>query len=103
MGVKDAMHKASPCRLEPAMKVDVVMPEEHLGDVMGDLASRRGHLLGLERHGTYANLRAHCPPAGMLGYPTELPSVTSARATHSLEFRRYEDTPGNLPEDRGPP
>src|SRR5438445_628923 len=86
MAVKDAMHKAQPYLLEPIMKVDVVMPEEHLGDVMGDLASRRGHILGMEGRGTSQNVRAHVPLAEMFGYATELRSMTSGRATYSMEF-----------------
>ncbi|HYM66379.1 MAG TPA: elongation factor G, partial [Patescibacteria group bacterium] len=81
MAVKDGMHKAQPYLLEPVMKVDVVMPEQHLGDVMGDLASRRGHILGMEGRGTSQNVRAHVPLAEMFGYATELRSMTSGRAT----------------------
>jgi len=101
MGVKDAMHKAQPYLLEPIMKVDVVMPEEHLGDVMGDLASRRGHILGMEGRGTSQNVRAHVPLAEMFGYATELRSMTSGRATYSMEFSHYAEMPGNLAEAVG--
>ena len=101
MAVKDAMHKASPYLLEPIMKVDVVMPEEHLGDVMGDLASRRGHILGMEGRGTSQNVRAHVPLAEMFGYATELRSMTSGRATYSMEFSHYAEMPGNLAEAVG--
>jgi elongation factor G len=101
MAVKDAMHKAAPYLLEPIMKVDVVMPEEHLGDVMGDLASRRGHILGMEGRGTSQNVRAHVPLAEMFGYATELRSMTSGRATYSMEFSHYAEMPGNLAEAVG--
>jgi len=101
MAVKDAMHKAQPFLLEPIMKVDVVLPEEHLGDVMGDLASRRGHILGMEGRGTSQNVRAHVPLAEMFGYATELRSMTSGRATYSMEFSQYEEMPGNLAEAVG--
>jgi elongation factor G len=101
MAVKDAMHKAQPYLLEPIMKVDVVMPEEHLGDVMGDLASRRGHILGMEGRGTSQNVRAHVPLAEMFGYATELRSMTSGRATYSMEFSHYAEMPGNLAEAVG--
>jgi elongation factor G len=101
MAVKDAMHKASPYLLEPIMKVDVVMPEEHLGDVMGDLASRRGHILGMEGRGTSQNVRASVPLAEMFGYATELRSMTSGRATYSMEFSHYAEMPGNLAEAVG--
>src|SRR5215467_5376141 len=101
MGVKDGMHKAQPYLLEPIMKVDVVMPEEHLGDVMGDLASRRGHILGMEGRGTSQNVKAHVPLAEMFGYATELRSMTSGRATYSMEFSHYAEMPGNLAEAVG--
>jgi elongation factor G len=101
MAVKDAMHKAQPFLLEPIMKVDVVMPEEYLGDVMGDLASRRGHILGMEGRGTSQNVRATVPLAEMFGYATELRSMTSGRATYSMEFSHYAEMPGNLAEAVG--
>ncbi|HKW70570.1 MAG TPA: elongation factor G [Candidatus Dormibacteraeota bacterium] len=101
MAVKDGMHKAQPYLLEPIMKVDVVMPEEYLGDVMGDLASRRGHILGMEGRGTSQNVKAHVPLAEMFGYATELRSMTSGRATYSMEFSHYAEMPGNLAEAVG--
>jgi elongation factor G len=101
MAVKDAMHKAQPYLLEPIMKVDVVMPEEYLGDVMGDLASRRGHILGMEGRGTSQNVRATVPLAEMFGYATELRSMTSGRATYSMEFSHYAEMPGNLADAVG--
>ena len=73
------------------MKVDVVMPEEYLGDVMGDLSSRRGHILGMEGRGTSQNVKANVPLAEMFGYATELRSMTSGRATYSMEFSHYAD------------
>jgi len=101
MAVKDGMHKAQPYLLEPIMKVDVVMPEEYLGDVMGDLASRRGHILGMEGRGTSQNVKATVPLAEMFGYATELRSMTSGRATYSMEFSHYAEMPGNLAEAVG--
>ena len=101
MAVKDAMHKAQPYLLEPIMKVDVVMPEEYLGDVMGDLSSRRGHILGMEGRGTSQNVKAHVPLSEMFGYATELRSMTSGRATYSMEFSHYAEMPGNLAEAVG--
>jgi elongation factor G len=101
MAVKDGMQKAQPYLLEPVMKVDVVMPEEYLGDVMGDLASRRGHILGMEGRGTSQNVRASVPLAEMFGYATELRSMTSGRATYSMEFSHYAEMPGNLAEAVG--
>jgi len=101
MAVKDGMQKAQPYLLEPIMKVDVVMPEEYLGDVMGDLASRRGHILGMEGRGTSQNVKANVPLAEMFGYATELRSMTSGRATYSMEFSHYAEMPGNLAEAVG--
>ncbi len=101
MAIKDAMHKAQPYLLEPIMKVDVVMPEEYLGDVMGDLSSRRGHILGMEGRGTSQNVKASVPLAEMFGYATELRSMTSGRATYSMEFSHYAEMPGNLAEAVG--
>src|SRR5215469_8942723 len=101
MAIKDALRKADPYLLEPIMKVDVVMPEEHLGDVMGDLSSRRGHILGMEGKGTSQSVLAHVPLADMFGYATELRSMTSGRATYSMEFDHYAELPGNLAETVG--
>ncbi|HXN78842.1 MAG TPA: elongation factor G [Candidatus Dormibacteraeota bacterium] len=101
MAIKDAMHKAQAYLLEPIMKVDVVMPEEYLGDVMGDLSSRRGHILGMEGRGTSQNVKANVPLAEMFGYATELRSMTSGRATYSMEFSHYAEMPGNLAEAVG--
>jgi elongation factor G len=101
MGVKDALRKADPVLLEPIMKVDVFMPEEHLGDVMGDLSSRRGHILGMEGRGTTQTVKAFVPLAEMFGYATDLRSMTSGRATYSMEFDHYEELPANLAETVG--
>ena len=101
MGVKDAMQKAQPYLLEPVMKVNVVMSEEYLGDVMGDLSSRRGHILGMEGRGTSQSVTANVPLAEMFGYATELRSMTSGRATYSMEMSHYAELPGNLAEAVG--
>jgi elongation factor G len=101
MAVKDAMQKAQAYLLEPVMKVNVVMPEEYLGDVMGDLSSRRGHILGMEGRGTSQSVTANVPLAEMFGYATELRSMTSGRATYSMEFSHYAEMPGNLAEAVG--
>jgi len=101
MAVKDGMHKAQPYLLEPVMKVNVVMSEEYLGDVMGDLSSRRGHILGMEGRGTSQSVTASVPLAEMFGYATELRSMTSGRATYSMEFSHYAELPGNLAEAVG--
>jgi elongation factor G len=101
MGVKDALRKGDPHLLEPIMRVDVFMPEEYLGDVMGDLSSRRGHILGMEGKGTSQTVKAYVPLAEMFGYATDLRSRTSGRATYSMEFDHYEELPGNLAETVG--
>jgi elongation factor G len=98
MGIKDALRKADPTLLEPVMKVDVVMPEEYLGDVMGDLSSRRGHILGMEGKGNSQAVQAHVPLAEMFGYATELRSMTSGRATYSMEFSHYAELPAHMAE-----
>jgi elongation factor G len=98
MGVKDALRKGDPYLLEPVMKVDVMMPEEYLGDVMGDLSSRRGQILGMEGKGTSQSVKAHVPLAEMFGYATILRSMTSGRATYSMEFDHYAELPPNLAE-----
>jgi elongation factor G len=101
MAIKDALRKAGPHLLEPIMKVDVTMPEEYLGDVMGDLASRRGHILGMEGKGTSQAVVAYVPLAEMFGYATDLRSMTSGRATYSMEFDHYAELPGSLAEAVG--
>jgi elongation factor G len=98
MGVKDALRKGDPYLLEPIMKVDAFMPEEYLGDVMGDLSSRRGHILGMEGRGTTQTVKAYVPLSEMFGYATDLRSMTSGRATYSMEFDHYEELPGALAE-----
>ncbi|HYZ03170.1 MAG TPA: elongation factor G, partial [Candidatus Binatia bacterium] len=89
MGVKDALRKGDAYLLEPIMKVDAFMPEEYLGDVMGDLSSRRGHILGMEGRGTTQTVKAYVPLSEMFGYATDLRSMTSGRATSSMEFDHY--------------
>ncbi len=98
MGIKDALRRGDPYLLEPIMKVDVMMPEEYLGDVMGDLSSRRGQILGMEGKGTSQSVQAHVPLAEMFGYATDLRSMTSGRATYSMEFDHYAELPANLAE-----
>jgi elongation factor G len=96
MGIKDALRKGDAYLLEPVMKVDVMMPEEHLGDVMGDLSSRRGQILGMEGKATSQSVQAHVPLAEMFGYATDLRSMTSGRATYSMEFDHYAELPSHL-------
>ena len=83
------------------MKVEVVMPEEYLGDVIGDLSSRRGHILGMEGRGTSQVVRATVPLAEMFGYATQVRSMSSGRATFHMEFDHYEEIPSNIAEAIG--
>jgi elongation factor G len=93
MAFKEAMQRAKPKLLEPMMAVEVVTPEEYLGDVMGDLNSRRGRVEGLEPRGNAQAVRARVPLATMFGYATDLRSMTQGRATFTMQFDRYEDAP----------
>jgi elongation factor G len=96
MAAKDGVAKADPAILEPVMKVDVTTPEEFMGDVIGNLNARRGHIDGIDEHGTSRVIRAQVPLAEMFGYATELRSMTQGRATYSMEFSRYAEVPNNL-------
>ena len=96
MAFKNAMQKAGPKLLEPVMSVEVVTPEDYLGDVMGDLNSRRGRVEGLEPRGNAQAVRAHVPLATMFGYATELRSMTQGRATFTMQFDRYEEVPQSI-------
>src|SRR5207237_8943674 len=80
-------------RLDPVMAVEVVAPAEYLGDVMGDLNSRRGRVEGLEPRGNAQAIRAHVPLATMFGYATDLRSTTQGRATFTMQLDRYEEVP----------
>ncbi len=96
MAVKDAVEKANPVVLEPMMRVEVTLPEEHLGDVMGDLSSRRGHIEGMDSRGSTQVVRAFVPLGEMFGYATDLRSMTQGRASYSMELSHYEEVPANL-------
>jgi elongation factor G len=96
MAAKDGVTKADPAILEPVMKVEVVAPEEFMGDVIGNLNSKRGHMDGIDERGTSRVIRAHVPLAEMFGYATELRSMTQGRAVYSMEFSRYAEVPTNL-------
>ncbi|MBA2536505.1 MAG: elongation factor G [Actinobacteria bacterium] len=96
MAFKNAMQRAKPKLLEPVMAVEVVTPEEYLGDVMGDLNSRRGHVEGLEPRGNAQAIRARVPLATMFGYATDVRSMTQGRATFTMQFDRYEEAPQSI-------
>jgi elongation factor G len=93
MAVKDAARKASPVLLEPVMAVEVVTPEDYLGDVIGDLSSRRGQVEGMEQRGNNHVVKAQVPLADMFGYATDLRSRTQGRATYSMQFDSYNEVP----------
>jgi elongation factor G len=96
MAFKNALQRAKPKLLEPVMAVEVVTPEEYLGDVMGDLNSRRGRVEGLEPRGNAQAIRAKVPLATMFGYATDLRSTTQGRATFTMQFDRYEEVPATI-------
>jgi elongation factor G len=96
MAVQDAVHKADPVVLEPMMRVEVTMPEEFMGDVIGDLNSRRGLVEGTDYRGSTTIVRAFVPLAGMFGYATDLRSMTQGRASYSMELSHYAEVPANI-------
>jgi elongation factor G len=96
MGFRSGALAADPVLMEPLMKVEVVTPEENMGDVMGDLNRRRGHVQGMEDNPAGKVIRAEVPLAEMFGYATDLRSATQGRATYSMEFERYAEAPNNV-------
>ncbi len=93
------MKKADPCLLEPIMKVEVETPEDYMGDVMGDLNSRRGRILGMDGRGAGSQvIAAEVPLAEMFGYATQLRSMTKGRASYSMEFECYREVPKSAQE-----
>jgi len=99
MALKAAVQKAGPILLEPVMKIEVVVPEEFMGDVLGDLNSRRGHIEGMEVRMGSQIIRGLVPLAEMFGYATDLRSMTQGRGTYSMEFSHYEQIPRPLAEE----
>jgi elongation factor G len=99
MAFQDAAKKAKPVLLEPIMRVEVVVPKEYLGDVMGDLSSRRGRIQSQEDRGGTQIINARVPLSEMFGYATDLRSRTQGRATYSMHFDRYEPAPQNVSEE----
>jgi elongation factor G len=98
MGFKEGALKAKPKLLEPIMKVEVVTPEEYMGDVMGDLNRRRGVLQGMDETPAGKTIAAQVPLSEMFGYATSLRSMSQGRATYSMEFAHYAEAPGNIAE-----
>ena len=98
MAFKEATRKASPVLLEPIMSVEVVVPEDFMGDVIGDLNSRRGKVLGMDTRPAAQAIDARVPLAQMFGYATDLRSMTQGRATYTMQFSHYEPVPANVAE-----
>ena len=99
MAFRDAAKKAHPVLLEPVEDVEVVVPEEYMGEVMGDLNSRRGHIVGMEPRAGAQVIRATVPLAQMFGYATDVRSMTQGRATYSMQFSHYAEVPSAIAEE----
>jgi elongation factor G len=99
MALKNAAKKCNPVILEPMMKVEVVIPDEYLGDIMGDITSRRGRVEGMEARGNAQVVRAFVPLSEMFGYATALRSNTQGRGTYSMHFDHYEEVPKSISEE----
>ncbi|WP_088810693.1 MULTISPECIES: elongation factor G [Listeria] len=99
MALRNAAKKCDPVILEPIMSVEVVIPEEYLGDIMGNITSRRGRVDGMEARGNAQVVRAFVPLAEMFGYATDLRSATQGRGTYTMQFDHYEEVPKSIAED----
>ena len=99
MAIQEGARKASPTLLEPIMAVEVITPEDFLGDVIGDLSRRRGKVQGQEQRGNALAVQAFVPLSEMFGYATDLRSSTQGRATYTMQFERYEEVPSNIAEE----
>ena len=99
MAFKDAAKKAHPILLEPVMRVEVTVPEEYMGDVIGDITSRRGHLQSMEARGGSQIINSRVPLSEMFGYATDLRSRTQGRGSYSMHFDRYEPAPASVSEE----
>ncbi|HEY1524461.1 MAG TPA: elongation factor G [Solirubrobacteraceae bacterium] len=98
LALKEAARRAKPVLLEPVFAVEVVTPEEFMGDVIGDLNRRRGHVSGMEQRGNAQVITAFVPLAEMFGYATDVRSTTQGRATYTMQFERYDEVPANIAE-----
>ena len=98
MAFKEAMKKADPVLLEPIMKVEVTTPEEYMGDVIGDLNSRRGRIEGMEARMGAQVITAYVPLSEMFGYATDLRSKSQGRAVYSMQFDHYSEVPKSIQE-----
>jgi elongation factor G len=98
MAYKEAARKADPVLLEPVMKVEVVVPEDYMGDVIGDLNARRGQVEGMDRRGNSQVIRSMVPLGEMFGYATDLRSRTQGRGVYTMQFETYQEVPKNVAE-----
>jgi len=99
LAFRTALPKASPILMEPVMKLEVVTPEENMGDVVADLNRRRGQVMGMDSRAGAQVVKANVPLSEMFGYVTALRTITSGRATSTMEFSHYAETPKNIAED----
>jgi len=99
MALKNGVRKAKPVILEPIMKLEVTSPREFLGDIIGDVSAKRGHIESIETHGEICIIQAFIPLAETFGYATSLRSMTQGRATHSMEFSSYQEVPTELADE----
>jgi elongation factor G len=99
MAFKEACHKAKPRLLEPIMDVEVVVPEEYMGDIIGDLSARRGRIGGMFTRAEARVIAASVPLSEMFGYATRMRSISQGRAVYSMQFSRYETLPQSVAEE----
>ena len=99
MAIKDALKKSDPQLLEPVMAVEVETPEQYMGDVMGNISSRRGNIEGMEDRKNTKLIRAKVPLGEMFGYATDLRSQTQGRASYTMQFDSYEPAPKSIVEE----
>ena len=99
MAIKEALRRSNPVLLEPVMAVEVVTPEQYMGDVMGNLSSRRGKIEGMEDRKNAKAIRARVPLGEMFGYATDLRSATQGRAVYTMQFSAYEPVPKNVADE----
>ena len=99
MAIKEALRRSTPILLEPVMAVEVVTPEQYMGDVMGNLSSRRGKIEGMEDRKNAKVIKAKVPLGEMFGYATDLRSATQGRATYTMQFSAYEPVPKNVADE----
>jgi elongation factor G len=99
MAFREALPKAKPVLMEPIMKLEVITPEENMGDIVGDLNRRRGQVEGMDSRNGAQVIKAKVPLSEMFGYVTSLRTMSSGRATSTMEFSHYEQVPGNIAEE----